>query len=370
MGLRNDNVPFFDGEGRVAFVAERREVQRHGPLSLIRLVQKGGAGGDGQQALAQGDEGKGRGVHRHEAPAVLYGYGGGGAAAGEEITHQVPRLGGGQDDPLQQGFRFLRGVAQSLLVLLLQVFYIRPNVRRIDEIVLIIGVQLAVGADGEAHPSVLVHELLHVVAAFRPPGLAYGGDVEIHLAALAIEEDGVMLAREEAGGPAAGLVAPDDLVHEVVLAEDLVQQEPELGAHAPVDMQVEAPGGGEKGVAAGEDGPHPFEILPLGHVVPKQGDVLFSLALEGVPRAEGRIQIDELDLAAVLPDQGRQLLLGTGQKEGPGAAYVVMFRLAIDPHRTFLRSSISTFYNTRYCLSWQGGTLHFGLLKHVFCKVR
>ena len=92
----------------------------------------------------------------------------------------------------------------------------------------------------------------------------------------------------------------------------------------------------EEGVTAREDGAHPFEILRLGHIVPEEGDhvptISIALALEGVPRAEGRVQIDQLDLAAIFGDQLRQLFFGTGQEEGPGTAYLMMLRFAIDPH--------------------------------------
>ena len=98
-----------------------------------------------------------------------------------------------------------------------------------------------------------------------------------------------MLAGEETGGPTAGLIAPYDLVHEVFLTEDIVQHQPELGTHAPVHVQVQAPAGGEEGVTAHENGTHPLEILRFGHVVPKEGDARILLPLEGVPGSEGRV---------------------------------------------------------------------------------
>ena len=47
------------------------------------------------------------------------GYGGGGAAAGKKIADQISLSGRGGNDPLQQGFRFLGGIAQTLFILLL-----------------------------------------------------------------------------------------------------------------------------------------------------------------------------------------------------------------------------------------------------------
>ena len=141
-----------------------------------------------------------------------------------------------------------------------------------------------------------------------------------------------MLAGEETGGPTAGLIAPYDLVHEVFLTEDIVQHQPELGTRAPVHVQVQAPAGGEEGVTAHENGTHPLEIVRFGHVVPKEGDARILLPLEGVPGSEGRVQVDQLDLAAVFRDQLRQLFFGTGQEKGPGSTDVMMLRFAIDPH--------------------------------------
>ena len=181
-----------------------------------------------------------------------------------------------------------------------------------------------------------------MVPPLRPPGLSHRGDVEVHPAALAIEEDGVVLAGIEAGGPTAGPVAPDDLVHEVVLPEDIVQHQPKLGVHAPVDMQIQTPGGGEERMTAGEDGAHPLEVFRLRHIVPEEGYpallVLVAPALEGIPRAEGRVQVDELHLPFVFVDQLRQELFRTNQKKGTGTAYIVLLRFAIDPHSPFLRS--------------------------------
>ena len=164
-----------------------------------------------------------------------------------------------------------------------------------------------------------------------------------------------MLAGIETSGSAAGFVAPDDLVHEVVWAEDIVQHQSELGAHAPIDMQVQAASGGKEGMAAGEDGTHPFEVFRLGHVVPEEGYpallVLVALALEGIPRAEGRIEVDQLDFPLVFFDQFRKELFRTGQEEGTGSADLMMLRLAIDPHPSFLRYLIILYYNTR---CWAG----------------
>ena len=49
--------------------------------------------------------------------------------------------------------------------------------------------------------------------------------------------------------------------------------------------------------------------------------------------------------------------------------YVMMLRLAIDPHSSFLRFRFLRYNNTRYCGSWQVKTQHFGLLCGFFCKV-
>ena len=132
----------------------------------------------------------------------------------------------------------MRGVADALPVLLLQVLNVRPHVRGIDRRILIIRIGLAAGADGEANAAILVHKTFHVVAPFRATGLAHGGDVEIDPVAFAVEKDVVVLSRIAAGAAAPGFIAPDDLVHKVLPAEDFIQQQTELRAHAVVDMQV------------------------------------------------------------------------------------------------------------------------------------
>ena len=143
------------------------------------------------------------------------------------ITRSPGRL--GEHDAPQQRLGLLRGVAHALAVALLEVIDVGPHIRRIDGRVLVIGIQLPAGADGEAHAPALIHKALHVVAPFGAARRADGVDVEIDARAPAVEEDGVVLAREAARGAPAGLIAPDDLVHEVGAAEDLVQQQAHPG---------------------------------------------------------------------------------------------------------------------------------------------
>ena len=66
------------------------------------------------------------------------------------------------------------------------------------------------------------------------------------------------LAGIKTGGPAPGPVAPDDLVHEIAFAKEFIQQQAKFGAHAVIDMQIQAPGGTKQFPAARKDGAHPF----------------------------------------------------------------------------------------------------------------
>ena len=64
-----------------------------------------------------------------------------------------------------------------------------------------------------------------------------------------------------------------------------------------------------------------------------------TLSLEGITGSEGRIEIDELDLAFICFYKLWKQFFGTGKKERTGSAYLMMFRFAIDPHSSFLRYS-------------------------------
>ena len=178
-------------------------------------------------------------IHGDEPPVELRCDRGGRAAAGEQVDDEIAGLGGGGNDAPKQRFRLLRQESGAFAVLLLQMLDVRPNVGRIDEGVLVIGVGLAVRADRKADASVVVDEALHVIAALRSARRADRGNVEQHLLALAVEEDRIVLSRIAARCASAGTICPDDFVYEVRFAENLVQEQPRLVRHAVIEVQID-----------------------------------------------------------------------------------------------------------------------------------
>ena len=177
-----------------------------------------------------------------------------------------------------------------------------------------------------------------MVAAFRPARRAHGRDIEEHLRALTVEQYGIVLARIVARAAPAGLIRPDDLVHEIGFAEDFVQHQAQLRAHTVIDVQVQAAAVREKLPAGGQNAAHPFEVGALLQPVLKCGQfqTLFALSetqMKGIARAERRVKVDELYRAAVFIDQPVEHALGARMDKASGAAVLMQFFRAADAHR-------------------------------------
>ena len=129
-----------------------------------------------------------------------------------------------------------------------------------------------------------------------------------------------MLAAEVLQRPPAGLVYPDDLVEEVVLAEDLVHDEPQVGVGAVVDVQKEHAVAAQQSVAAHEHRAHHLKKRIPAHGIGeglhlKRPTARLPVRLahahahrEALARLERRIQIDQLDLALLRLKQRVQAL--------------------------------------------------------------
>lgn len=166
----------------------------------------------------------------------------------------------------------MRGVAHALAILLLQVLDVCPNVCRVDRRVLIIGIELAAGANGKTDAPILVYIALHVITLLCAARLADGADVEIYFTALSVKENIVVFSRVIARAAPAGLIAPNDLVHEVAAAENLVQQQPEHSAHTVVDVQIQRARWRKHLVTAAQDYSHPIEVCFFRKRIRKRGE--------------------------------------------------------------------------------------------------
>ncbi len=319
-----------DAAGRlVDGIADRKRVRRF--LGQRRFA------GDAELTAAQECAGDRALIDRKEPASELRCGGCGRAAAGEQIEHQIAGLGGRRNDALQKRFGLLCQKAGPFAVLLLQMFDVRPDVGGVDQGIFIIGIGLAVRADREADASVLVNEALHVVAALRTAGGAHRLDVEQHLFALAVKQDRIVLSRIAARGAPAGAVRPDDLVHEVRFAEDLIKQHPRLVRHAVVEMQIDRSARVEQLVTALEDPAEPFDVVRFIELVLVKNDGLRLLALadlhlERFTRAKRRIEIDQPHAALIALDQRFERVLRLCQPKRSVAARRMQLLRTINAH--------------------------------------
>lgn len=128
-----------------------------------------------------------------------------------------------------------------------------------------------------------------------------------------------MLARIILRGSAAGFIAPDDLVHEVLFAEDFVQHQAEFRAHTIVDVQIQRAAFAKELARAGEHSFHPCKkISGLFHRVPisRQGQTRMvggHLAVKHVSRAKRRVKVDHLHLAAIVLQQAGKRFFRLGK---------------------------------------------------------
>ena len=175
-----------------------------------------------------------------------------GARTGEGIKDQFALAGGATHNALKQRQGFLRIVSCALRVALLQVADVVPHVRGRHGIVVVIGVDAAAGADGAVDAAIGVDVAAHVVLPWLRGRAEHGVDIEVVLAALAVEEDGIVLAAEIAPRRAAGVVDPGDLVEEVLFAEDVIQDQAQAGRGAKIAVEKEHAVLAQEAVAAFE----------------------------------------------------------------------------------------------------------------------
>ena len=161
---------------------------------------------------------------------------------------------------------------------------------------------------------------LHVVAAHIHAADRNRFQIEIIFFRLPVEENDVMLAAEELAGAAAGLIGPDDFIEEIVLAEDLVHQEAQARVHAEIDVKINHAGIAQKFFGSGDHFAHEGQIgldveVVLIRLHDQRAGTGFPLLLahahahgKAVAGAEGRIEIDQLNLSRIFFCQGRQKL--------------------------------------------------------------
>ena len=203
-----------------------------------------------------------------------------------------------------------------------------PNVARVYRRVLVVGIDFSRGTDGKADSSVFIDKAAHMVSFLRPARTTDGGDIKIHLCAFAIKENCVVLARIIPRRSATGFVAPDDFVHEVLFAENLVQHQPELRAHAIVDVQIQRAALAEQLPRAGKDDPHPVEVSGFLHRVRigRQRQLRMPrayLAVKHVACSKWRIQIDHLYTTSIGVKQVVQRIFRARKNEFARAAVCV-----------------------------------------------
>ena len=115
---------------------------------------------------------------------------------------------------------------------------VRPHVRGIDGLVIIITVQLAAAADGAPRTAILIHGALQVALAGALPSDGHPLQIKPRFPSSGIHQDTVMLAAEMRLGASAAFVSPDDLIHESPLTEDLVTSQSTQRAAPPIQMHV------------------------------------------------------------------------------------------------------------------------------------
>ncbi len=108
----------------------------------------------------------------------------------------------------------------------------------------------------------------------------------------AVEEDVVVFAGESAGGGAAEAVGPDEVVDEMVFAEELVEKQADMMGCSPVGVDEDVGGGFEFGKGGLEAITEPCE--PRGGRWPRVGVGVCFGGL-GFASVEGGIDIEEVD---------------------------------------------------------------------------
>src|SRR3954451_1785479 len=210
----------------------------------------------------------GVGIDEHEVPTELPARGAERAAARKEVQAPALRSRRRGDDPAHHGFRLLRRVAGLLLAR--RVHDRRPPDRRRH--------LAARGLLGPDEPG------RHVRLAFD-----LGGVEPVLAAALDVDEDRVVLGRPAVLRPAAVVVGPDQLVEEVLLAEELVEQQLDPVGLAVVEVYVERAVAGQKISCTLQFRAQKAEIVSVGIRVGKSAS---PLGLAGVER---RIDVDEIE---------------------------------------------------------------------------
>ena len=321
-------------------------------LDLRGVVPTPGGPGRAVQAAAGDVQGQGLAVDADEAPARALGGLEGGAAAREGVQHPLPRPGGAAHDAVQQRQGLLGVVAGALRVLLLEVAQVVPHVAGGHGIVVIISVGLAAHLDGAVGAPVGVHVPPHVVVPGRAGRGLHGVQVEVVALGLRVEQDHVVLAAEVARAAAPGLVHPDQLVQELLLAEDLVQQQPQVGVEPVVHVHEDHALLGQQLTAQRKHPPHVPEIrLP----VPGIGEGLHLHRAAAAPPALlphpdahvelvsgeiGRVHVNHLDLPGVFRQQRLQRPGGVAQvKRAPPVLPRVELRVDVYPLRPHERTS-------------------------------
>ena len=196
---------------------------------------------------------------------------------------------------------------------------IRPDVARIDRLVVVVAVFLAVRGDPGKHPSLFVPPAGHMVPPLPAPGQRNAGQVKEIFVALRVEQDHVVFPGEIPLRPPAALIAPDDLVEEPDLAEHLVAHDPGRRRHSPVKVQVEHTRLRQQLLPDGNDPPQEPQVLLLAGIPvlvrriarsrrPRPPSLLAvrTAAYKLLPGHEGRVHIDALCLPGQRPDLFRQ----------------------------------------------------------------
>ncbi len=187
----------------------------HGALAFHRIVMLAQAGSRYLQSLAAG-------INTQEGASHGLGCLHGGAASAAQVCHPIPFHRQGKENPLQQLPRLLGSKAGALRILLLQVADVRPHIPGVDQIIIIVPIHFAAAADASVTAAVFIHVPAHVILSIILPGNPHLGNVEANIFPTGVEQNGIMLPAEALGGSAAAFVSPNDFVHEVFFAEDVI----------------------------------------------------------------------------------------------------------------------------------------------------
>jgi hypothetical protein len=272
-----------------------------------------GDAGEAREAAAHHGDGLRVVIDEDRAASKLDGGGAGGPAAGEEVEDAVAGVGVDADDPPEDGEGLLGGVAGPLLAAGAD-DGVPPGIG---------GGLAAAGLLRADQPRGQVRDPVDVVVA-----------VGVARRILRVPQQVVVLGRPALRGPRPVVVGPDDLVEEGGPAEDRVQQHLAV-VHLPVvDVEEERPGGLQQPVRLRQprrqepqvvvegvgEGPG---LVALGAVpLPLEPDPVAFLVLDGpkpgpglgLPRVEGRIDVDQIEeRVGKLPQDLQVLPLVNGQ---------------------------------------------------------